>query len=310
MQFSHFDLNLLRSLDALLAERNVTRASERLFVTQQAMSGALRRLREHFENELLVRVGRRMELTPLARSLALPVRETLLKAETALNTRPSFDPGTAKGTVRVAMSDYTSLVLLPRLMQILAAEAPNFTVRVEAYSDLSFRRLDSGDLDFCVTVSDRNLYRDYFPSDEMRAEALFHDDFVCVVDRRHPAATKMSLKTYRSALHNVVRFGPGIRTLVERGWEQIGFDAHIAATAPSFATLIYMLPGTQLVATAQRRLANALAAPLRLRVVKCPIALESLREDLMWHARNEEDPSHIYLRGAFRKATETLDMAH
>jgi hypothetical protein len=111
MQFSHFDLNLLRSLDALLAERNVTRASERLFVTQQAMSGALRRLREHFENELLVRVGRQMELTPLARSLALPVREALLKAETALNTQPSFDPVTAKGTVRVAMSDYTSLVL-------------------------------------------------------------------------------------------------------------------------------------------------------------------------------------------------------
>jgi len=86
MQLSHFDLNLLRSLDALLAERNVTRASERLFVTQQAMSGALRRLREHFENELLVRVGRQMELTPLARSLAHPVREALLKVESALNT--------------------------------------------------------------------------------------------------------------------------------------------------------------------------------------------------------------------------------
>jgi len=119
-------------------------------------------------------------------------------------------------------------------MQILAAEAPNFTVRIEAYSELSFRRLDSGRSRFlCHPYSDRNLYRDYFPSDEIRAEALFHDDFVCVVDRPHPAATKMSLKTYRSAQHNVVRFGPGIRTLVERGWEQIGFDAHIAATVPS-----------------------------------------------------------------------------
>jgi DNA-binding transcriptional LysR family regulator len=307
MQFSHFDLNLLRSLDALLVERNVTRASERLFVTQQAMSGALRRLREHFENELLVRVGRQMELTPLARSLALPVREALLKAEAAFNTQPSFDPETAKGAVRVAMSDYTSLVLLPRFMQILAAEAPNFTVRLEAYSDLSFRRLDSGDLDFCITVSDRNLYRDYFPSEEIRTEVLFHDDFVCVVDRRHPSAARMSLKAYRSAQHNVVRFGSGIRTLVERGWEQIGFDAHIAATVPSFATQIYMLPGTQLVATAQRRLAKVLAARLGLSVLKCPIALESLREDLMWHSRNDADPTHLYLRGAFRKAAERLD---
>jgi LysR family transcriptional regulator, nod-box dependent transcriptional activator len=310
MQFSHFDLNLLRSLDALLAERNVTRASERLFVTQQAMSGALRRLREHFENELLVRVGRQMELTPLARSLALPVRDALLKVESALNTQPSFDPRTAKGTVRVAMSDYTSLVLLPRLMRVLAAEAPNIIVRVEAYSDLSFRRLDSGDLDFCVAVSDRSLYSDYLPSGEIRAQGLFHDDFVCVVDRLHPAAKKMSLKTYRSAQHNVVQFGRGIRTLVERGWEQTGFHAHIAATAPSFATLIFMLPGTRLVATAQRRLAKALASPLRLRVLECPIALEPLREDLTWHARNDEDPTHIYLRGAFRKASERLDTKH
>jgi LysR family transcriptional regulator, nod-box dependent transcriptional activator len=248
-----------------------------------------------------------MELTPLARSLALPVREALLKAETAFNTQPSFDPATTKGAVRVAMSDYTSLVLLPRFMQILAAEAPNLTVRLEAYSDLSFRRLDSGDLDFCITVSDRKLYPDYFPSDEIRTEALFHDDFVCVVDRRHPSAAKMSLKAYRSAQHNVVRFGSGIRTLVERGWEQIGFDAHIAATVPSFATLIYMLPGTQLVATAQRRLANVLAARLQLRVLKCPIALESLREDLMWHSRNDAELAHIYLRDAFRKAAERLD---
>jgi len=68
-----------------------------------------------------------------------------------------------------------------------------------------------------------------------------------------------------------------------------------------------MLPGTQLVATAQRRLAKVLAAPLRLRVLECPIALKSLREDLMWHARHDADPTHIYLRGAFRKAAERLD---
>jgi len=310
MQLSHFDLNLLRSLDALLAERNVTRASERLFVTQQAMSGALRRLREHFENELLVRVGRHMELTSLARSLVQPVREALLKVESALNTQPTFDPRTARGTVRVAMSDYTSLILLPRLMQILAAEAPHLIVRLEAYGDTSFQRLDSGDLDFCVTVSDRSLYSDYVPSGEIRAQDLFQDDFVCVVDRCYPVTQKMSLKAYRSAQHNVVRFGRGIRTLVERGWEQSGFDAQIAATAPSFATLIFMLPGTQLVATAQRRLAKTLAAPLRLRVLECPVAIGVLREELLWHSRHDEDPSHLYLREAFRKATELLDTVH
>ena len=84
MNLSSFDLNLLRALDALLAEKNVTRAAERLFVTQQATSGALHRLRDHFGDELLTKVGRRLELTPLARSLVIPVRETLLAAQSAL----------------------------------------------------------------------------------------------------------------------------------------------------------------------------------------------------------------------------------
>lgn len=92
MQLSHFDLNLLRALDILLAERNVTRAAERLCVTQQAASSALQRLRRHFNDELLTRVGRNLELTPLAVSLVMPVREALLNVQTALRTR-AIRPG-------------------------------------------------------------------------------------------------------------------------------------------------------------------------------------------------------------------------
>src|ERR1700757_4799238 len=110
MQIRRFDLNLLPSLDALLAHQNVTRAAEQLFVMQQAMSGALSRLRAHFEDELLIRVGRHLELTPLAKSLVRPVREALLASQAALDTRPSFDPATARRPCRIAMSDYASLV--------------------------------------------------------------------------------------------------------------------------------------------------------------------------------------------------------
>lgn len=309
-QFSHFDLNLLRALDALLAERNVTRAAERLFITQQAMSGALRRLRDYFDDELLVRVGRHFEVTPLAHSLVIPVREALLRVEAALATQPSFDPACATRTVRLAISDYASLVLLPRLMSLLAVEAPNVTMRVETLSSSSFRRLEHGDLDFCVTVPHWGLYNDYGPSGDIQTEELFDDDFVCVVDRRHHPAPTMTLEAYRAAKHNVVRFGNGIETLVEHSWRQAQFEANIAATAPSFSALMFMVPGTPLVATAQRRLASTLAPSLRLKVLECPVPVPLLNEHMMWHSRNDSDPAHCYLRETFRKLAEKLDSYH
>jgi DNA-binding transcriptional LysR family regulator len=309
VQFSHFDLNLLRSLDALLAERNVTRAAERLFVTQQAASGALRRLRDYFEDELLVRVGRHFELTPLAQSLVVPVREALLHVETALATQPSFEPSRARRMVRLAMSDYASLIVLPRLMSLLAKEAPRVTVRVEALTSASFRRLEHGDLDFCITVPHWGLYADYGPSADIQTEALFEDDFVCVVDRRRHPGKAMSYDDYRAAVHNVVRFGNGIETLVELAWRQAGFEAQIAATAPSFSALMFMVPGTPLVATAQRRLARTLASSLRLAVLECPLEMPRLNEHMMWHARNGADPAHAYLRDSLRKVAAKLDFS-
>lgn len=310
MQLGHFDLNLLRALDALLAECNVTRAAERLFVTQQAMSGALRRLRDAFDDELLVRVGRHFELTPLGRSLLVPVRDALLKVEAALMTQPGFDPATARRNLRIAMSDYASLVLLPRLVALLSAEAPHVGVRVEAINDTSFGRLEHGDLDFCVTVSEWDLYHDSGPGPDVRTELLFEDDFVCVVDRRHHPAETMTIDAYRAAQHNVVGFGRGIETLVERSWKAAGFAPWVNATAPSFSTLVFMVPGTPLVATAQRRLVRTLVQSPRLRVLECPMPIASLHEHMMWHARNEADPAHVYFRSIFRKAVQKLDSNH
>ena len=307
MQFNHFDLNLLRTLDVLLSERNVTRTAERLFVTQQATSGALRRLRDFFDDQLLVRVGRHFELTPLARSLVVPVREALLRVEAALGTQPGFEPSQSTRTIRLAMSDYASLVVLPRLMSLLAAEAPKVTMRVETLSSASFKRLEQGDVDLCITVPHWGLYHDYGPSAEILTEALFDDDFICVVDRRHHPATEMTLPAYRAARHNVVRFGNGIETLVEHGWRQSNFEATIAATAPSFSALMFMVPGTPLVATAQRRLAKTLAPSLRLKTLECPVAIPRLEEHIMWHRRNHDDPAHLYLRDAFRRLVKKLD---
>src|SRR5215472_18123748 len=112
MHFRQLDLNLLVALDALLMERNITEAGRRLHVTQSAMSGSLGRLREYFGDELLVQIGRKMVPTPLAETLAEPVREILLKVKATVDARPGFDPATSTRRFSLMMSDYVSTVLM------------------------------------------------------------------------------------------------------------------------------------------------------------------------------------------------------
>ena len=304
----HFDLNLLRSLDALLADRNVTRAAERLCVTQQAASGALQRLRTHFGDDLLARVGRNLELTPLAQSLVRPVREALLAAQEALDTLPTFHPGSASASCRIAMTDYGLVVLLPRFLQRLSAEAPHVKCHVESLTEDSFSRLEMGDLDFCLAADDLRLYGDRRPGARIRSEPMFQDDFVCVVD--DPPTTirsSMAIEEYKRAKHNSVAFGQGIETIVEKAWDASGFDIDVAVKAPTFSALIFMLPGTHFVATAQRRLANSLAPPLGLRILECPIPIPPLQENLMWHERSEGDPKQAFFRRVLKQAASELN---
>jgi LysR family transcriptional regulator, nod-box dependent transcriptional activator len=308
MQLNRFDLNLLRSLDALLTERNVTRAAEKLFVTQQAMSGTLAKLRDYFEDQLLVRVGRQLELTPLARALTQPVREALLQIQSALDTRPSFDPARARCEFRFAMTDYVSLVFLPNVLGELAREAPSIRCHVESLRVSSFQRLESGEVDFCIGADDGGLYGSHAAGPEIRTHPLFEDDFVCVVDRQHPVVGEhLSMEVYQSLRHNLVRFGSDVATIVERGWRRAGLDMNVLATAPSFAELLFMLPGTPFIATAQRRLARLLANSLPLRLIECPLKLPCLHETLFWHARNETDPRHRYVRDVIARAAIALN---
>jgi DNA-binding transcriptional LysR family regulator len=125
MQLNRFDLNLLIALDALLREKNVTRAAERVFVSQPAMSAALHKLREYFNDPLLVRVGREMELTSRGESLVEPVREALLRIQMMLGTQPTFDPKTARRDFTVIMSEEAVPGVLPPLLRTLANEAPS-----------------------------------------------------------------------------------------------------------------------------------------------------------------------------------------
>jgi len=191
MQLNRFDLNLLIALDALLHEKNVTRAAERVFLSQPAMSASLQKLRDYFQDALLVRVGREMELTPRALSLVQPVREALLKVQATLGTQPTFDPATVRRTYTVIATDEAIPELVPRVLGRLAREAPQIQCHVEQVSQTSLTRLSYGDADLCLSLDITKLYGlGEFP-ETLKFMALRPVRWVCVMskDMAFPADT-------------------------------------------------------------------------------------------------------------------------
>ena len=307
LKLSQFDLNLLLALDALLTERHVTRAAAKLFVTQQAASSALQRLREHFGDPLLVRHSRNLELTPQAEALVEPVRNALLAAQAALDAKPVFDPATATGTIRIAMSDYGVFVVMPVLMRELARRAPGLHCQLGALPQDGFGPLELGNLDFMLSARDLKLYGEHRPTLQIKSKKVFWDDFVCVADPDFvDLGGGLSKADYRKARHNAVSLGPGIKTLVEWGWSAASLDLNVVAVAPSFSAQIFMLPGTPIIATAQRRLAESLAPRLNLQIVECPLALPKLQERLMWHTRSDQSPAMIWVLKLFDEIAREL----
>jgi LysR family nod box-dependent transcriptional activator len=306
--FHRFDLNLLRALEILLEERNITHAASRMNVTQPAMSAALQKMRDYFGDQLLIKVGREMELTPLAQSLAASIPTLLVEIHRTLDAGPRFDPKVAKRNFAIAMTDYAAFVMMPKLLERLAREAPYISCSVEPISEVSFARLASNEVDFSIASDRWRGYGDYGPGPDIRSEVLFTDEFVCVVDRNNTAVpATISLDDYQRMQHVTVRLGRGICSLIEHIWVKNDLSITVAATASTFSALMCMVPGTPHIATIQARLARRFAGPLGLRETDCPVAIPQLQESLIWHSRNDFEPGHQFMRDLITEAARHID---
>ncbi len=274
-------------------------------MTQQAVSNSLRKLREEFDDSLLVRVGHGMQLTPLAASLIEPLREAMLQLESALSHRPSFDPATTSRNFRVAMPHYHSFVLLPRALRILAAEAPLVNLRVQAVSPNDLIALERGDIDLLTTEDGARPTAGETSDGKTCRRVLFEDDFVCLIDQAVARLTgEFTAESYLELPHCVMRPSPEIKMQVEQKWKELGVAPRVAAVAPGYAVMMFTLPGTGLVATVPRRVAHVFSSSLGLQVNECPIPLERQYGELRWRRRHDGDPAHAYLRSVLRRAVE------
>jgi LysR family nod box-dependent transcriptional activator len=304
MHLNKFDLNLLIALNALLQEKNVTRAAERVFVSQPAMSAALQKLRDYFRDPLLIRVGREMELTPRGLSLVEPVRDALLHVQATLGTQPTFDPGTVERSFSISIRDYLAPRLMPGVLRRLMAEAPKVECSVEELGQTSLARLEHGDTDICVGLDNPALFGLRSFPDWLRTRELGPVRWVCLVCRDHPqVADELTPELFRTLPHIASR-PPGTAATTPEPWAGLGrTDLDVRVTTQGMMELPFMVPGTLLVATVPEPVAMRFAGVLPLRSFAPPEEIPDGHELLMWHKRNEADPGHAWLRTLFVEAS-------
>ncbi len=307
MHFKRFDMNLLVALDALLQEKNVTRAAERLFISQPAMSGSLQRLRERLDDPLLVRVGRNMELTPKAKALIKPVREILLMVQSTIDVEPVFHPHTARRTFNIAMSDFVAVVFMPKMMKRIVRDAPGIHLQIEQINAQSQEKLSTGELNLAIRAQVDN--NDQHPiGKEFETQFLFNDTWTCAADANHPTlGSTLSLEEYLELPHVSLNLGKTISTIEAIALTQLSMDIDIVATAQNFATLTFMLPGTNLLTLISQRMANRMGEHVPLRTFPPPFELPEIEEVMIWHNRDSEDAGHTWLRELFLSVARELD---
>jgi DNA-binding transcriptional LysR family regulator len=290
MNLRQFDLNLLVALDALLTERNVTRAAERLFLSQSAMSGRLARLRHAFGDELLVQVGRNLEPTTFAIGIASRARACVREFEDLLNTTQSFTPETESYSFQIAASDYAVLLLFGPLMQRLEALAPNLCVRFIKLDQAMGERAAAGDIDFSILPAQIDTGP---PSC-----VLFEDSWVCAVWSGHPSlGDTLTLDEFLSQPHLTFNFSDPVHASVADEYlAQNGYERRIVASTESFAAAPFLLTGTRLATTVPRRLGERLRVAADIRLLELPFEVPSLTLKLAWSARYTSSPKHVWLR--------------
>lgn len=296
-----FDTYLLRVFSILMNERSVSRAATRLNQSQPAVSTALKRLREIFDDPLLIKDKQRMVPTERALQLEASVRTVLGEIDALLSPGDAFDPATTRQTFRIGTPDYLAPPLMAAVVHYLRTTAPGARILLQPLGqDYDFdAALAEGALDVVIGNWPQ-------PPEHLRTTLLLEDEIVCLVDRDHPGAAGLTLAHYLQGSHVV--------PLLYSGLQRGVVETHLAAqrmartptvTVPYFSMAPQLLPGTDLIFTTSRHFALHFAATLPLAVVPSPIAFPPMRFYQLWHGRNQHAAAHIWFRSLLSAVMRT-----
>lgn len=302
----NIDLNLLVVLHALLEERSVTKAASRVCLSQPATSSALSRLRDIFEDPLLVRLGNKMELTRLALELREPLAEAMQAIDMVLGEPLPFDPAKAHTTIRVGASDYIGIILLPALAKQLQTLAPGFELQVSPLREPEIvQRLEKDDVD---------LLLGHFPHvPHLQSEILFSEKFVCVMRDEHPLLQtskegRISLKDFVSYGHVAVGREGGEADLVDTMLGELHLERRVSIHVPHFMVAPGIVAVNDLIAVVTERIVRKLQMSFRLAALDLPaeFGLNELPIHMVWSRDTEDNPALSWLRSLILRLAKTI----
>ena len=296
---SAIDLNLLVAFDALLIERNVTRAACRVGLSQPALSRALQQLREIFDDPLFERRDGAMQPTAQAIKLGKPVRRALDEIQFALAPR-SFDPARARGSVTIGSIDFYDILLMPRLLAHIRREAPGLELFVRPSDRLRVhKQFANNEIDFAIMPVSEGVT-------ELLAEPLFVETGVTLLAEGHPLAKAMTLENFAAADHVTVALeGQGVNW-IDSALAARGLHRRIVLTLPNFVAVPFVVGATDLISTLPRRLVERLAPLARVIAVPPPIPSAQVTIHLSWHPRSATSPLHSWLRSTIKGIAASL----
>lgn len=300
MDTRRLDLNLLVTLEALLAERNVTRAAARLHLSQPAVSAQLGRLRAVFDDPLLVPARRGMIPTAKAEALQAPLRRALAGVREAVEVQGAFDPGRARMTLSIACTDYTQAAIVRPLLLALRAQAPGIRVAVRDLDPVRLaERMAGGDVDLALMIPAA-------APPELHVRPLFGEDYVLVARRGHPrldGRRKLTLAGFAALEHVVVSLrGGDFTTAVDTVLAARGVTRNVVLSVPSFLFQLEVVAGSDLVALVPRRLLDDRGAGLQ--VLDCPFPVAGFGIGMAWHARCHGHDGHRWIRALLASLVE------
>ncbi len=295
------DLNLLVSLEALLTHQSVARAAEDLSASDLMMGRALLRLRNHFQDDLLVPKGREMVLTPLAQQVMGPLRNLLMQADSLLTQKSAFDPSTSSGTLSVVATDYFFTVLGADVLRRVTLQAPNLTIAVDTAKHDVLQRLERGEIDVAAGLLP-SAFSDH------PTETLYQDSPVCVVWRDNlSVGDSITLERYLAANHVVWRAtGLGEPSFKESFLQSIGYKTNVARATTTLEMVPQLILGTNYIATIPRRAAEYYARVLPIRIISSPMEFPKVSVIVQWHHHRNADPMLQWFIGLLRQCARQM----
>ncbi|UDF05472.1 LysR substrate-binding domain-containing protein [Asticcacaulis sp. AND118] len=296
-----YDLNLLPVFVALMEERNVTRAAERLGITQPALSNALNRLRDTLRDPLFIRERYGMKPTEKAEELAPVIAAALAQIDDVIRGQQDFDPAKAERLFTLAPNSYVEFVLMPAVVARLRQRAPGIRLRLTPFgTDLAETGVVSG-------TTAMVLGRLIDPPDNLIVQHLMDEGLACVVRAGHPEIHDSLTREQYERLKHVNVLPPGrLRAGLFQALERQGVKREVAVSVTHFLAVPEMIAVTDYCATLPRLICRHLAHDKRLKTVSAPVDLGIFPVEMAWHVRYRHDPAHRWLRGLISEVAKEV----